>query len=143
VLNQAPKPQRSVRAVWDGKIELIGYDLKLPHGDHVGAGERFSITWYFRALRPITGDQKLFVHVDGDSQRIHGDHHPVGGTYPVRFWDEGDVIVDTHELEVPSTYRPTTFDIFLGFYAGETRMPVTEGPKDDANRARVGVLRIR
>ncbi len=143
VLSQAPKPQHASRVVFDGRIELIGYDLALPHGDHVGAGERFSITWYFRALRTISGEQKMFVHVDGDSQRIHGDHHPVGGTYPVRFWDEGDVIVDKHELEVPSTYRPATFDIFLGFYAGETRMPVTEGPKDDANRARVGVLRIR
>jgi hypothetical protein len=143
VRSDTPKPQHAVHASWEGKIELFGYDLSLPHGDHVGAGERFEITWYFRTLRAVSGDYKLFVHVDGDSQRIHGDHQAVNNTYPVRFWDPGDVIVDRHRLEVPGTFRPATFEIYVGFYAGETRMPVTEGPKDDANRVRAGVLRIR
>lgn len=143
VRSDTPKPQHVVHANWDGKIELLGYDLSLPHDNYVGAGERFEITWYFRTLRTVPGDYKLFVHIDGDAQRIHGDHQAINGTYPLRYWDEGDVIVDRHRLDVPSTFRPATFEIFLGFFAGETRLPVTEGPKDDANRVRAGVLRIR
>lgn len=143
VLREAPEPQFPVRASFEGKIELLGYDLALPHGDHVGAGESFELTWYFRALRPVPGEHKIFVHIDGDGQRIHGDHVPVSEQYPVRYWDEGDVIVDRQKLEVPSTFRPATFTIFMGFYQGDTRLEITEGPEDDANRVRAGVLRIR
>jgi hypothetical protein len=143
VLREAPKPKFPVRANFEGKIELLGYDLELPGGDHVGAGDHFEITWYFRALRAVPGDHKIFVHIDGDGQRIHGDHVPVEERYPVRYWDEGDVIVDRQKLEVPGTFRPATFTIFMGFFVGETRLEVTEGEKDDANRVRAGVLRIR
>jgi hypothetical protein len=143
VLKEAPKPKFPVRANFEGKIELLGYDLELPGGDHVGAGDHFEITWYFRALRSVPGDHKIFVHIDGDGQRIHGDHVPVEERYPVRYWDEGDVIVDRQKLEVPGTFRPATFTIFMGFFVGETRLEVTEGEKDDANRVRAGVLRIR
>lgn len=143
VVEQAPKPQIPLHTSFEGKIELLGYDLTLPHGDHVGAGEHFDITWYFRALRAVPGDYRIFVHIDGDGQRIHGDHTPVNELYPVRYWDEGDIIVDHQTLDVPATYRPAAFTIYMGFYSGETRLEVTEGEEDDANRARVGVLRIR
>jgi hypothetical protein len=63
--------------------------------------------------------------------------------YPVKLWEEGDIIVDKHRLEVPSTYRPATFTIFMGFYSGDTRLTVNEGPRDDENRVRAGALRIR
>jgi hypothetical protein len=33
--------------------------------------------------------------------------------------------------------------MYVGFFAGETRMTVKEGPKDNANRVNAGVLRIR
>lgn len=143
VTNSEPKPQFPAHAIFEGKIELLGYDLDLPNRDHVGAGEKFDITWYFRVLRAVPGDYKVFVHMDGEGQRIHGDHVPVNETYPVRYWDEGDVIVDRQTLDVPATFRPSELAIFMGFFSGETRMEVTEGAEDDANRARVGVLRIR
>jgi hypothetical protein len=143
VTNTAPKPQHRVHASFEGKIELIGYDLDLPHGDHVAAGESFGLTWYFRVVRAVPGDYKMFVHIDGEGQRIHGDHVPVNEQYPVRYWDEGDIIIDKQRLEVPGTFRPVPFTIYLGFFAGETRLEVTEGEEDDANRARAGVLRIR
>ena len=85
VLSSAPKPEFPVHASFEGKIELLGYDLDLPNGDHVGAGEHFDITWYFRALRAVPGEYKIFVHIDGDAQRIHGDHVPVNEQYPVRY----------------------------------------------------------
>jgi len=75
--------------------------------------------------------------------RIHGDHDPVDGKYPVRLWDPGDVIADAQDLEVPANYPAGDYTIYLGFYSGETRLTVKEGPKDDANRVIAGVLRIR
>jgi hypothetical protein len=115
----------------------------LPHGDHVAAGESFEITWYFKALRAIPRTYRVFVHIDANTLRIHGDHDPLEGRYPVRYWDEGDVVIDRQRIEVPPNYSAGPYTIFMGFYSGETRLVVKEGAHDDANRFNAGVLRIR
>lgn len=143
VMREPPVIQHKVSATFDGKIELLGYDLKLPHGDHVGPGESFEITWYWKVLKPIPGSYRVFLHIDANSQRIGGDHDPVGGKYPVRLWAVGDVIADHQKLDVPRNYDADAYTMFVGFYSGDTRMPVTAGAKDDADRANAGVLRIR
>jgi hypothetical protein len=143
VKREVPAIQNRVNARFEDKIELLGYDLKLPHGDHVAAGESFELTWYFKALRHVPGSYRVFVHIDANSMRVGGDHDPVDGRYPVRMWDPGDVIVDRQRIEVPATNTPGAYTIFMGFYSGETRMKVKEGPRDDVNRVRAGVLRIR
>jgi 4-amino-4-deoxy-L-arabinose transferase-like glycosyltransferase len=143
VRRDVPAIQHPVRARFDDRIEFLGYDLDLPHDGYVGAGESFGITWYFRCLATVAGDYKVFVHVDGNEQRIHGDHEPIDGKYPPRLWDVGDVIVDRQTLKVPGNYRSGPYTIYLGFYAGSNRLPVREGPKDDADRVRAGVLRIQ
>lgn len=135
--------QHPIAVSFDDRIELLGYDLALPHGDHVGAGESFKVTWYFRSIRNVAGEYRLFVHIDGAGQRIHGDHDPVDGKYPVRLWDEGDVIFDKQTLDVPATYRGGDFTIYLGFYSGDNRLSIKRGPHDGENRAVLGVLRIR
>jgi hypothetical protein len=135
--------ENPVEANFDDKIALLGYDLKLPHGDHVAAGESFEITWYFKALRSVPGTYRVFVHIDANALRIHGDHDPVDGRYPVRLWDEGDVIIDRQRLEVPGNFSAGAYTIYMGFYSGEVRLTVKDGPRDDVNRVRAGVLRIR
>ncbi|HEY2735089.1 MAG TPA: hypothetical protein VGI70_13930, partial [Polyangiales bacterium] len=128
---------------FDDKIELLGYDLALPHGTYVGAGESFTLTWYFRVIRRVPGAYRLFVHIDGEGQRIHGDHDPVDGKYPVRLWDEGDVIVDSQKIDVPASDRGGNYTMLLGFYSGDTRLPIKQGVDDGDSRARIGVLRIQ
>jgi hypothetical protein len=135
--------QHPVKANLEDKIELLGYDLELPHEGYVGAGEHFEITWYFKVNKTVPGAYRIFVHIDDSSMRIHGDHDPVDGHYPVRMWDVGDVIVDRQRLEVPASYPGGDYTIYMGFYSGDTRLIVKDGPKDDANRVRAGVLRIR
>jgi hypothetical protein len=142
VKREVPPIQHPVHATFDDRLTLLGYDLKLPHGDHVGAGEHFELTWYFKVLRPV-GNYRVFVHIDADSNRIHGDHDPIDGHYPAHLWDVGDVIIDRQKLEVPPSYAPGSYTIFMGFYSGESRMTVKDGPVDDANRVIAGVLRIR
>jgi 4-amino-4-deoxy-L-arabinose transferase-like glycosyltransferase len=143
VLDEAPEPQHRVHVSFDDRIHLLGYDLGLPHGSYVGPGESFTITWYFRVEAPVSGSYQPFVHIDGPGQRINGDHEPVDGRYPVRLWEPGDIVVDRHELRVPANYRRGNLTIYMGFYAGDQRLEVKEGPSDDENRARVGVLPIR
>ncbi|HMI91838.1 MAG TPA: glycosyltransferase family 39 protein [Polyangiales bacterium] len=144
VRREAPATiQFPTQANFEDRVALLGYDLVLPHEGYVGAGEHFEIIWYFKVIKATPGAHRIFVHVDDNTMRIHGDHDPVDGHYPVRMWDVGDVIVDRHKLEVPASYPGGDYTIYMGFYSGDTRLLVKEGPKDDANRVRAGVLRIR
>jgi hypothetical protein len=135
--------QHPVGARFEDKIELIGYDLDLPHDGYVGAGESFTVRWYWRALTAVQGTWKVFLHIDGQGNRLNGDHDPVGEKYPVRLWDQNDVVVDEQTLAVPANYRPGPYTMWIGFFSGETRVAVVEGAKDGDNRARAGILTVR
>lgn len=143
VVAEAPELAHKVGAVFDNKVELLGYNLELPGGDHVGPGESFAVTWAFRAMRGSIGNYEVFLHVDGPGKRIHGDHVPVDGKYPVRVWARNDIVLDKQVIQVPASTRTGTYTLYLGFFRGNSRLKVVEGEKDNANRVRTGTIRIR
>ncbi|MCA9581552.1 MAG: hypothetical protein KC416_07135, partial [Myxococcales bacterium] len=144
VLEEPPaKIQHPVSIRFDDRIELIGYDLDLPHGDYVGASEKFKVTWYWKALRSGSGSYKVFLHVDGYGLRLNGDHEPVDGKYPVRLWDEGDIVRDVQTLAVPANFRSGTYTFYIGLFSGSNRMKITEGKGDGDDRGVAGTLTIR
>jgi len=143
VLRTPPKPQHPLGSNFDGKIELIGYNLELPQKDYVGPGQTFTVTWIFRAQQSNLGAYQTFLHVDAEGQRINGDHDPVDGMYPVRLWNEGDIVVDRQRVSVPATTPPGTYTMYTGFFRGEARLKVLSGPKDDADRVLAGTIQIR
>ena len=143
VLFQAPPIATPLLVNFDDKVHLLGYKLDLPHGDRVGQGEHFEITWYFQVLRSVPGNYRIFVHVDAPGTRIGGDHDPVEGKYPMRLWSPGDVIVDKQRIDVPANSPSGAYTIYMGLYSGDTRLPIKEGPHDPVDRAIAGVLRIR
>jgi hypothetical protein len=143
VLRTPPKPQHALGSNFEGKIELIGYDLELPQKDYVGPGQTFTVTWIFRAMQSNLGVYQSFLHVDTEGQRINGDHDPVDGMYPVRLWNEGDIVVDRQRVSVPATTPPGTYTMYIGFFRGESRLKVLSGPKDDADRVQAGTIQIR
>ncbi|HJL25664.1 MAG TPA: hypothetical protein RMH80_25860, partial [Polyangiaceae bacterium LLY-WYZ-15_(1-7)] len=76
--------------------------------------------------------------------RMNGDHDPVEGRYPVRLWDQGDIVVDRQTLTVPANYRPGRYTFFIGFYAGSNRLAVTPEDMDDGDdRLRAGHVVVR
>jgi len=143
VLKDAPEPQHAVGANYDDRVELVGYDLDLPGGDSVGAGQRFEVTWYWRALGKAPSGYMVFVHIDGHGLRLNGDHTPVGGRYPTKLWEKGDVIVDTQELTVPANYRVGEYTMHVGLFSGSKRLEVKSGPQDGDNRVNAGTLHVR
>ena len=143
VLKEAPEPQHPVGASYDDRIELVGYDLALPGGDSVGAGQRFEVTWYWKVLSKPPSGYEVFVHIDGDGLRLNGDHTPVEGRYPTKLWEKGDVIADTQELTVPANYGVGEYTLYVGFFSGSKRLEVKSGPDDDGNRVNAGTLHVR
>jgi len=135
--------QHPVSVNFDDAIELLGYTITAPHEDYVGAGESFTLTWYFKSTKKLTSTYRVFVHIDGEGNRIHGDHDPVENSYPVTLWEPGDIIADAQKIDVPASSHGGEYKILMGFYSGDTRLPIRQGPNAGENRARVGVLRIR
>jgi len=144
VLGTVPEPiQHQVSVNFDDRIELLGYDMQLPHPSYVGAGESLRFTWYFRSVNRESTAYRLFVHLDGAGKRIHGDHIPVNEQYPIPLWEPGDVIVDRHTIDIPAGTPAGEYAIYLGFFEGNSRMPIRSGPQSAESRAQVGVLRIQ
>jgi hypothetical protein len=144
VLDAVPSTmQHPVHCNFDRRVELVGYDLESPRPDTAGPGQAFAITWYWRSIAPVPAGYQIFLHVDGYGQRLNGDHEPVQGHYPVRLWDEGDVVVDRQELRVPANFPAGDYQYFIGFYSGETRLEILEGREDDVNRCIAGTLHVR
>jgi hypothetical protein len=143
ILDAPPDLDVAVHCNFDQRVELVGYDLETPGAGSVGPGQLFTITWYWRAIAPVPAGYQIFLHVDGYGQRLNGDHEPVDGHYPVRLWDEGDIVVDRQELRVPANFPAGQYAFNIGFYSGETRLEILEGPEDEVNRCIAGRLMVR
>jgi len=143
VYEEPPAIEHEVTARFEDRVELLGYDLDLPDGDSVGAGQQLGITWYWRVLGRAPTGYEVFVHIDGNGLRLNGDHEPAGGRYPAKLWEAGDIVADAQKLTVPPNFGPGDYVIYCGWYRGDERIPVTSGPNDGMDRARVGVLKVR
>ena len=143
VLKEVSEPPHPVGANYEDRVELIGYDLELPGGDSIGAGQHFEVTWYWRVLGNPPAGYQIFVHIDGHGSRLNGDHIPVGGRYPTKLWEKGDVIVDRQELTVPANYRVGDYVLHVGLFNGSKRLEVKSGPNDGDDRVDAGLLRVR
>ena len=141
---ERPRPRYPVNANFDDRIELMGIDVEGPGGSEtVCSMSSFILRFYWRCLRSVSGNQKIFVHIDGLGQRINGDHYPAKGDFLTRHWREGDYIVDEQVLKVPAHYRPGDYTVYVGFFQGSKRLPVKDGPSTSDNRVRAGILKVR
>jgi hypothetical protein len=140
VLSTPPNPRKKLVANFENKVKLIGYDV----ADTVTRGGKFTITLYFQVLSRMPAGYKLFIHFDQPANRFHGDHEPLDGKYPTQYWLPGDYIVDPHDVEIPFITTPAgPYDMFVGFWLGEGRLKITEGPNDGVNRVPLGSLKVR
>lgn len=90
-------------------IMLRGYSWSRPAG---ADNSELQVTLYWQALDSGAGQYKVFVHVVDDSGHVVAQHDefPAAGTAPTESWLPGEVVVDTHLLNVPSggPYRLVT-----------------------------------
>jgi 4-amino-4-deoxy-L-arabinose transferase-like glycosyltransferase len=144
ILTEAPSDIRRLSIDFDGKIELLGYKLDPPEVD---SGGSFKVIYYYRCKAKIEDDWLVFIHGDGPqggSHRVFGDHAPMGGLYPTNEWKIGDIVKDEYEMNVPANYPYKSFTLWMGFWKGPRRMPVTMKHQHDGNnRVRTAFVRVK
>jgi hypothetical protein len=121
----APEPSCALAEGNLGSIvSLLGYDLAQPV---VQAGSTLPLTLTWECLGSFDADYTVFVHlVGGDGHPLaQADNQPLHGTYPTRFWDVGEILVDPYELEVPAGVAPGEYGLYVGMYLPATgeRLP--------------------
>jgi uncharacterized membrane protein len=83
-----------------GEIRFLGY---VPPRETISAGELLQMGLYWRARGKPQGDYIVAVQLRDTSGRIVYEHwnRPAKGTYPTTEWDEGEVLLDWHDFELP------------------------------------------
>jgi hypothetical protein len=86
------KPQRTTRAVWNNKFELLGYSTEA--GDP--AKRNLEVTLFFYALNQIVEDYTFSVKVHDAKNRTWGQEDKWLGdnSYATSTWSPGDLIVE-------------------------------------------------
>jgi hypothetical protein len=133
LLKTAPDPKYKVGAVFDGKIELIGYDID---GDFT-PGKPATFKFYWKSLEVVDKNWKVFVHFESTKKkkRKNFDHVPVGGLYETTRWRPGQIIEDIYTETLPGDFPVGKAKPLVGFWRGKDRLPVTSGPTTKDNRA--------
>jgi len=104
-----------VHYIFDGKIELLGYDLDKPELTVVrGMSHAIYLTYYWRKITP-TGNL-LFVKTTFSDPRTHQliierYHNPAQGIYPMYIWKPGEIIRERHRFLVPDDTEPGEYEI--------------------------------
>lgn len=146
ILDAPPANMVRVDAEFGHRAKLLGYTMS---PEHPGSGERVDIKLYWTVLAPVAEDYQVFVHgdaINSNAARLHGDHYPADGQYPMDVWREGEVVVDPFSMRIPVNYGAEALGIYLGLYLGNYRVPLTNrgsAEADNENRSRAILMQLK
>lgn len=112
-----PEPDAGipVGADFGGELSLVGYEVS---DRSVVAGESLQLHFYWQALRRMSRDYTVFVHLaDSSGQPVaQNDSQPRQGRHPTRWWAPGEVVADLVRVAVPPEVRPGSYRLLVGVY---------------------------
>jgi hypothetical protein len=123
---QEPAIPHPLPATLGDKIELLGYALD---ATEVQAGDRVNLTLYWKALAETDTSYTVFIHVLDEGGTIYGqrDSLPGDGACPTTSWLGGEVLTDTHQLQISPAAHGGSYRLAIGLYdaASGTRLPAS------------------
>ncbi len=132
------KPTRPAIAFFNhNEIALLDYRIVGPLRH--GATLRLHLTW--QALRPVDYDYTMFVRAVHDDGKTYGqsDAKPRDGESPTLKWTPGQVITDTHTIQIDVDGPTEGYHIEFGMYNAATgRRALTETGADSIRLPRPG-----
>ena len=104
--------------VFGGEIELVGYDV--PRRS-LWRGDKLLMTRFWRrvaesAQRDVQVETRLTSSIDGGAPTVVHTDTGCHGSYPVRDWPLGVVVVETYAIDVPATMRSGGAQLTLGLH---------------------------
>lgn len=129
-------------AVFDNAIEFLGYDM-VPYGK-TAEGSVFTMTYYWRAIAPVSKDYQIFVHMlmpQGNRLVAGGDHNPASmSTGPTAGWKPGRVVQTSARMFVPNTLPPGEYPLRVGLHIPDVSLAaITSAPPGSASPDAMGV----
>ncbi len=116
-------------------------------------GYTAEVTLYWRTTAPVDTTYTAFVQLLGtNGSAAQSDQYPTTRiesdliSRPTAGWMQGEVVADTHVINIPPDVPPGDYEIVVGMYDLEnnaTRLPVTEdGTRLPDDLIRLGTLRV-
>lgn len=106
----------ATRVNFGNEAELLGYNVS---NLVLRSGQQFTVTLYWRRLRPITTSFRVFVQtfVPGTTHVMaSSDAVPAAWSRPTTSWSEGEIVVDRHTLSVSPETQPDKWQLAVGLY---------------------------
>jgi 6-pyruvoyl-tetrahydropterin synthase related domain len=125
ILPQEPLREAQVKsepsARFGDSIRLLGHRVEQRDG-------ALDLTLYWQAGATPPQDYQVFVHLlDGDGRLVgQNDGPPVSGYYPASTWLPGQIIADTHRVQLPAGTSPAAVAIGLYDLVSGQRLPATD-----------------
>jgi 4-amino-4-deoxy-L-arabinose transferase-like glycosyltransferase len=122
-----PDTGTPVDAEWAGGIRLARAAVP----ERGAAGAPLTVTFVWQAGEPTPRNWKIFVHLIGaDGVPVaQGDAYLLAGEALTSTWRKGEVIVDTHTIDLPPDLPAGEYRVRVGFYDEPTgeRLPLADG----------------
>lgn len=123
---------------------LIGADLSCAI---CTAGQSLEVTLTWQGVDQAPVDATAFVHLVGPEGRLwaQSDQRPALGAAPTDTWLPGEIIIDTHTLDVPHDAPHGIYALYAGLYSAKSgvRQPVVvSGVRSAEQRAPLGSIQI-
>ena len=145
VLTQTPPSGTEVRAGNTLTLTLSG-GIHLPIPMHVNLnqqimleqafvsqltfrpGDSVPVTLKWHSLQVLNRSYKVFVHILTMDMQLaaQDDTEPVNGLRPTNGWIPGEIINDPHQILLPAHTPAGTYQIRVGLYDAEGRLPVVD-----------------
>jgi hypothetical protein len=92
-------------------------------------GGTVPVTLRWRCLEPLGASYQVFIHVltqDLSTLVAQRDIVPVNGLRPTTGWAAGEVVNDPHQVPLPDAIPAGTYQIRVGLYKADGRLPVVD-----------------
>ena len=143
-------------ANFENAIHLVGYQLA---EYSVARAQKYRMTFYWKVAKPTSTSWKLFMHPHPlhldrwpltQPDPSEDENKPCAGCFQTNHWQQGDIIVDSFDQEVPLGTNAGPNEIILGWYnpSSDTRMNLISATGDGVfkhsdNRVTIGHLQVR
>ena len=101
---------------YNNEMKLIGVDIDT---DVAHPGERVPVTAYWQALKPITTNYSVFVHLIGRNYETIGqlNTYPGLGLHPTTTLQPGQIVADTYPVQINGgSPAPTRLRVNIGLF---------------------------